>query len=139
MAKPETPQFASVEDFRLVHDTDESDERLEALLNQASSLLYSEYLQRYGTYAEGKHVVFDLNAGPICIDMVWRTLVPPAGVSGATQFSETVGPFTRSATLAPEGAGCGVFLKKAERKRLGLTGVRVGSLRPRIHPEEATW
>ncbi|MCL2492511.1 MAG: phage Gp19/Gp15/Gp42 family protein [Clostridiales bacterium] len=68
--------------------------------------------------------------------MVHRVLISPAWASlGATQHNNTAGPFTESYSFQnPNGD---LYLTRAEKKTLGLGGVRIGTIPPMTHKDRS--
>ena len=96
-----------------------ADGRCAALLEDASALLDSEYLARYGTeWAEGEHPAFDRNACAVACAVVSRALSVPDGFQGATQYTQTAGSYSASMTMANPTAD--LYLTKSDRVRLGI-------------------
>ena len=119
--------FATAEDYRALYDSDESDARLQALLDRASRDIASE-LRSAGIGYDEPDGDFAADLSDVAISMVRRAL-PDAGGAidvpfGASQASETAGAYSQSVTLAnPYGD---LFITKAERRRLGLGAARAG-------------
>lgn len=103
--------------------------RLTTILEDASNILLSKFAERYGRpYEKGASPSFDLNAAAVACSMARRALSAPAGFEGASQLTQTAGPYSASLTYAnPNGE---VYATRSELKRLGLVGCRVGSIRP---------
>ena len=116
--------FASVEDYRATWPTDEAtDETLTARLTQATALMCRE-MELGGVEYSDPSQPFSEALRAVCIAMVRRTRASseaPGGAEipfGATQFSQTAGSYTHSATLAnPLGD---MRLMPSERRLLGI-------------------
>lgn len=101
--------------------------RVEALLEDASGMLLGAYIERYSTaYAKGEHPIFDQAAKAVTCAVVSRAYNVPLGMAGATQFSQAAGDYNVSVTFANPTAE--LWLGKNDRRRLGLTGTRIGSI-----------
>lgn len=101
--------------------------RVEALLEDASGMLLGAYIERYSTaYAKGEHPIFDAAARAVTCAVVSRAYNVPLGMAGATQFSQAAGDYNASVTFANPTAE--LWLGKNDRRRLGLTGARIGSI-----------
>lgn len=128
--------YATAEDYRAMHPGDTlTDERLNLLLETASVQLRREFARRGESLENADDdLKFDLKA--VCIAMVHRSVV--AEETGPySQMSQTAGPYTASATLAnPNGD---MYLTSNERKRLGLTGGSMYTIRPKIEGADDTW
>lgn len=101
--------------------------RVEALLEDASGMLLGAYIERYSTaYAKGEHPIFDAAARAVTCAVVSRAYNVPLDMAGATQFSQAAGDYNASVTFANPTAE--LWLGKNDRRRLGLTGARIGSI-----------
>ena len=129
MRAPDEAPVVELGDYERRYGTPADPERVEALLHDASDALLSEYEARWGEpWREGAHPAFDRNMAAVCCSMVHRVEATPAAFAGATQYSQAAGSYNASVTLAnPLGD---LYVGKADRRRLGLAGCRVGSLRP---------
>ncbi len=119
--------FATVADFRSLYNSDETDERLQALLDRASRDIASE-LRASGVTYDASDDDFAADLADVACAMVKRTLPDDAGEieipHGSSQVSQTSGPYAFSATLAnPYGD---MFITKAERRKLGIDRARAG-------------
>lgn len=117
--------FATVEDYEARQGAlSEADRtRCEALLEDASAAMRSRFRAFHGTEcAEGVNPSFDDNAEAVCVSIVSRSLGVPAALAGVTQYSQTTGPYSASATYAnPTGE---VYIGKTDLRKLGLVGTR---------------
>ena len=123
--------FAGPVDYRAVYDADVSDARLQALLGRASRDIAAELRQSGIDYAE-PDAGFAADLADVAISMVHRAIGEDSGGCdipyGATQFSESGGAYSASATLAnPYGD---LFMTKAERRKLGIGRARAGFCSP---------
>ena len=122
-------QFATVEDMTLLwrEMTEAEQRRAKALL-----VLVSDSLREEGRRV-GRDV--DLMAGnpyyesvlkSVTVDVVARSLMTSTDQEPMTQFSQTAGPYSMTATFrTPDG---GLFIKRSELARLGLRQQRMGVL-----------
>ena len=111
--------FATVADYAARHGAPPDESRCAALLDDASALLMSEYLARYGSeWEEGEHPAFDRGACAVACAVVSRALSVPDGFQGATQYTQTAGSYSASMTMA--NPTCDLYLTKADRTRLGI-------------------
>lgn len=123
--------FATAEDFRARYEEEVGDERLAALLGDASAYLLGYLLaHRPDADLEGEPMASNLRT--VCCAMVHRMVGVPSGLAGVSQFSQTAGPFTESATAAnPSGD---MYLTAAEKALLGVPGTgyrgRLFAIRP---------
>ncbi len=121
--------FATVSDYEARQGAlSEADRtRCEALLEDASAAMRSRFRAFHGAgYAEGVNPSFDDNAKAVCVAVVARSLSVPAALAGVTQYSQTTGPYSASATYSnPTGD---VYLTRSDLKALGLSGTRIGSI-----------
>lgn len=117
--------FATVEDYEARQGalTEADRARCEALLEDASAAMRSRFRAFHDVgYAEGVNPSFDDNAKAVCVSIVSRSLGVPAALAGVTQYSQTTGPYSASATYAnPTGE---VYIGKTDLKKLGLIGTR---------------
>lgn len=126
--------FASVEDYEARYGTVSDAERVSVLLGDAGD--YIEYeLARKGKSVDKEN---ELQASALVRiscrlvhDMVGTGEVMP----GVSQTSMTAGPFSGSWSFAnPSGA---FMLLRSERKTLGISGGRVGSVEPRVVTDDS--
>lgn len=123
--------FAGPESYRALYDTGMDDARLQGLLDRASRDIASELRQAGIGYADPDED-FAADLADVACAMVHRAVgEDSAGCDipfGASQFSQTGGPYTQSATLAnPYGD---MFMTKAERRKLGIGRARAGFADP---------
>lgn len=118
--------LASVSDYRARFGDVEDEGRLAAMLEDASAMMLSAYLGRFGRpYREGDSSRFDLNARAVCCAVVSRSLSAGAYM-GVSQYTETAGSYSGSVTYAnPSGD---MYLSKSDLRRLGLLGSRARSV-----------
>lgn len=125
------PAFASVEDYASRHGQPQDPARVAALLDDASACLLAAYRRDTGEeWAEGASPTFDRAACGVCCSMAARALSTPTGFEGASQYTQTAGPYTASVTYANPTAD--LYMTKNDLRRLGLTGGRVWSVRPMV-------
>ena len=119
--------YATINDYKARYGTPESEERAEVLLADASSYLDSAYFARYHEEHEaGVHPTFDANACAVCCAMVARMLASSADMFGVSQYSQTAGSYTASATFSnPTGD---MYVTKSDKQRLGLLGGRMRTI-----------
>lgn len=122
-------QFATVEDYeaRQGELSEDDSSRCRALLEDASAAMRSRFRAFHGRgYEAGANESFDDNAKAVCVAVVARSLSVPAALAGVTQYSQTTGPYSASATYSnPTGD---VYLTRSDLKALGLSGTRIGSI-----------
>lgn len=119
-----TPPFAVTSDladrWRPLTTTEQT--RATTLLLDASQMILDE----------DKRHVLDILTVPtpthkrIVCKMVERAMGTDVDVPAVTQYSQTVGPFTEARTLA--GPSGDIYLTKAERRQLGFSRQRAGSV-----------
>ncbi len=121
--------FATVDDYEARQGALEPADyaRCRALLEDASAAMRSRFRARHGKgYEQGVNESFDDNAKAVCVALAARALCVPGDLSGVTQFSQTAGPYTSSATYSnPSGD---IYLTKTDLRALGLLGTRIGSI-----------
>lgn len=109
--------------------------RAEGLLGKASRAIRAELPSVDARILAGR-LDPDLVTDVVC-DMVRRQLSTPVDREPATQVQQSAGPFSTGITYAnPTGEP---FLTKAERRRLGISRQKAGSvdmLPPPLHPTE---
>lgn len=103
--------------------------RAEVLLDDGSALL-AERLARAGVEVDPSDEVQATNLRSVCCAIVQRAMTVPEDMAGVSQFSQTAGPFTGSASYANPHAD--LYLTSTEQKRLGLKGMRAGMIAPKI-------
>ena len=79
-----------------------------------------------GEYRQGEHGAFDRAACAVACSIVSRAVNVPLGLAGASQYSQTAGSYNASVTFANPTAE--LWVGKADLKRLGLAGCRIGSI-----------
>lgn len=121
---------ATVEGYSKRYGTPSDPDRVAALLADAADMLLTAYERRWGAYMEGAHPAFDRGFEAVACSIVSRAVSVPDGFAGATQYSQTAGSYNASVTFANPPAD--LWLGKSDLKRLGLTGVRVGSIAPQV-------
>lgn len=120
--------LATLEDYEARYGA-VGDPAARLVLKDASDALHAAYAARYGApWALGDHPVFDASSRAVCCAVAHRALLAPTGMEGATQYTQTAGPYSASLTLANPGGD--VYLTRSDLKRLGLTGCRIGSISP---------
>ena len=121
--------FATVEDYEarqgVLPDADRT--RCAALLDDASAAMRSRFRAFHGrAWEQAASEPFDDNARAVCVAVVARAMSVPEALSGVTQYSQTAGPYSASATYSnPSGD---LYLTKGDLRALGLVGTRVGSI-----------
>lgn len=126
--------FATVADYEArqgeLSEADRS--RCEALLEDASAAMRSRFRAFHGLgYEEGVNESFDDNAKAVCVALAARALSVPDMLSGVTQYSQTAGSYSASATYSnPTGD---IYLTKTDLRALGLSASRARSV------EAMTW
>lgn len=124
----ETKSFATKADYEARYGTG-APERVEVLLQDASALLRSNFIAYHQTaYKEGLNPRFDENACAVVCAIVARAVNVPSGFEGASQYSQHAGPYASTLTFANPTAD--LYVTRSERARLGLSGVRIGSIQP---------
>lgn len=108
--------------------------RVSALLSDACDMLLTAYEGRWGYYVEGSHPAFDRGYKAVACAVVNRAVSVPDCFAGATQYSQTAGSYNASITFANPTAD--LWLGKSDLRRLGLTGMRIGSIAPMIGDED---
>lgn len=129
MANDSTIVFATQADYELRYGDVADTARLDALLEDASTMMLASYESYYGApYETGAHDVFDRSACAVCCAVAHRSLSVPAGFEGASQYSQTAGSYNASVSFSnPTGD---MYLTKTDLKRLGLTGQAIGVIMP---------
>lgn len=127
--------FAMPSDYEARYGEGIEHRRLSVLLDDASSLIASEWQRKTGhPYAKGERPVFDDNVVAVCRGIVNRAAGSQCDFAGASQYTQTAGSYSASVTLAnPSGD---MYMTRSERRRLGLSGPRIGSVSPYAEPAE---
>lgn len=124
-----TSPLATLDDYVRRYGTPTEPGRVTALLEDATDALLSEYESYWcEPYREGVHEAFDRSATAVCCAIVHRAVATDGSLAGATQFSQGAGDYSASVTLASPGGD--LYVGRSDRRRLGLAGCRVGSIRP---------
>ena len=121
-------EFATLADYELRYGAvaDGDGDKVSALLSDASDMLLAAYESRWGEYRQGEHAAFDRAACAVACSIVSRAANVPLGLAGASQYSQTAGSYNASVTFANPTAE--LWVGKADLKRLGLAGCRIGSI-----------
>lgn len=117
--------FATVDDLvaRWRRLDDEESARASTLLADAAAIIEAE-----GVDASEPDEATAALLKMVSCEMVKRAMQASPAQPAATQGSVTVGPFSESFTYAnPTGD---LYLTKAEKRRLGIGGCRIGSIPP---------
>lgn len=121
--------FATYDDYVLRYGAKADTAKVEALLEDASNALISEYEAFWcEDYTEGAHKAFDRNVKAVCCSVANRSLSVRSGFEGASQYSQTAGSYNASVTFSnPTGE---MYLSRSDLKKLGLHGQRMRSIMP---------
>lgn len=123
--------FATVEDIEVLFRPLKINEvtRAEKLLEVTSNTLRLE-ARKYGKDIDemATDLVYKSVLTSVVIDIVGRALNTATDTEPMSQFSESALGYTVSGTFLTPGGG--LFIKKDEYKRLGLTGQRMGIIEP---------
>ncbi len=123
--------LATIDDYAARYGRPDDPAPVEALISDASALLLSAYEARWGeSYVEGDHPPFDRSCAAVACAMARRAMSAGAGALGATQYTQTAGPFSVSATASASAPFGGLYIARSERAALGLAGARVGQSDP---------
>ena len=126
-----TDSFADIEDYAVRYGLPADEARAAVLLGDASGMLLAAYEEFFGaSYRNGEHPAVDRSAPAVCCAMVQRALNVPAGMAGATQYSQGGGGYTASVSFG--GALGDLYLGKSDFKRLGLDGARMRAIAPAV-------
>lgn len=121
--------FATTDDYEARYGAVSDTARLDILLDDAGAFLESE-LARYGKAVDESDELQAAALLRISCRLVHDMVDAATDMGGVSQSSITTGPFSGSWTFAnPTGA---FKLLKSERGTLGLGGVRVGSVEPKV-------
>lgn len=120
----------TVEDYARRYGTPSDPDRVGALLADAADMLLTAYERRWGAYAQSAHPAFDRGFAAVACSVVSRAANVPDGFQGATQYSQTAGSYNASVTFANPTAD--LWLGRSDLRRLGLAGLRIGSIAPRV-------
>ena len=118
----------TLEEYASRYGTPSDPERVSALLSDACDMLLTAYESRWGGYAAGEHPAFDRGYRAVACAVVSRAVSVPDCFAGATQYSQTAGSYNASVTFAYPTAD--LWLGKSDLRRLGLAGMRIGSIAP---------
>lgn len=124
----------TLDEYAARYGTPPDPERVSALLSDACDMLLTAYEGRFGYYVEGAHPAFDRGYKAVACSVVSRAVSVPDCFAGATQYSQTAGSYNASVTFANPTAD--LWLGKSDLRRLGLTGMRIGSIAPIIGDED---
>lgn len=122
--------FATLDDLTRLWRvmTSDEQERAKALLPVVSASLRME-ADKVGRdldkLLEAKPYLVEV-VKSVTVDVVARTLMTSTNQEPVSQFSQTAGPYTTSGTYLVPGGG--LFIKRSELSRLGLTRQRMGVL-----------
>lgn len=130
--------FATYDDYVARYGSDVDRQRVTVLLDDASNFLKALYVEEWGEdYEEGVHTSFDDNACAVTCAIVARSVNVPAGMEGVSQASQGADVYSASFTFAnPTGD---FYISKSDKQRLGLGGMKIGTIAPLIHTEEVDY
>lgn len=122
--------FATIDDLTILWRPllAEEQEKAQALLDLVSNSLRVE-ADKVGKDLDAMvaaSVAFADVARSVTVDVVARTMMTATDQEPMTQFSQTAGPFTASATFLVPGGG--LFIKRSELARLGLRRQKIGTV-----------
>lgn len=124
----------TLEEYAARYGTPSDPGRVSALLSDACDMLLTAYEARWGHYVEGAHAAFDRGHKAVACAVVSRAVSVPDCFVGATQYSQTAGAYNASVTFANPTSD--LWLGKSDLKRLGLAGMRIGSIAPMVGDED---
>lgn len=125
----------TLEEYASRYGTPSDPDRVAALLSDACDMLLTAYERRWGAYVKGAHAAFDRGFKAVACSIVSRAVNVPEGFAGATQYSQTAGTYNASVTFANPTAD--LWLGKSDLRRLGLAGMRIGSIAPMVGGDRA--
>lgn len=124
----------TLEEYAARYGTPSDPGRVSALLQDACDMLLTAYEGRWGYYVKGAHTAFDRGYKAVACSVVSRAVNVPDCFAGATQYSQTAGSYNASVTFANPTAD--LWLGKSDLKRLGLAGMRIGTIAPMVGDED---
>lgn len=124
----------TLEEYAARYGTPPDPGRVSALLSDACDMLLTAYEGRWGGYVKGAHSAFDRGYKAVACFVVSRAVSVPECFAGATQYSQTAGSYNASVTFANPTAD--LWLGKSDLRRLGLTGMRIGSIAPMVGEDD---
>ena len=127
----------TLDEYAARYGTPPDPERVSALLSDACDMLLTAYEGRFGYYVAGAHPAFDRGYKAVACSVVSRAVSVPDCFAGATQYSQTAGSYNASVTFANPTAD--LWLGKSDLRRLGLAGMRIGSIAPMIGDEDRAY
>ena len=123
--------FATVQDYEARYGDVDDPDQVETLLGDSSAFIASQPgLTLLGPDDRG----YDLqraNLVRVCCAVVRRSLTA-GGWAGLSNLSQTAGSYNASVALANPTED--FYLTKSEKRALGITGGRIGTIRPAVHP-----
>lgn len=125
----------TLEEYASRYGTPSDPDRVTALLSDACDMLLTAYEGRWGGYTAGAHPAFDRGYRAVACSVVNRAASVPDAFAGATQYSQTAGAYNASVTFANPTAD--LWLGKSDLRRLGLAGMRIGSIAPMAGEDRA--
>lgn len=130
--------FATADDYIKRYGAVDDTDQLTVLLEDASNFLKALYVEEWGQdYMAGVHPVFDDNACAVTCAIVSRSLNVPAGMQGVSQASQSADVYSASFSFAnPTGD---IYISKSDKQRLGLGGMKIGTIAPLIHTREVDY
>ncbi|WP_270207990.1 Gp19/Gp15/Gp42 family protein [Eggerthella lenta] len=123
--------FATADDLaaRWRKLTDEEAKRADVLLGDCSAFVSSS-LAKAGVAVDGADEAQAANIKSVCCSIVRRAMSVSEDMAGVSQYSQTAGPFSGSASYANPNAD--LYMTASEQRRLGIKRLRMGSIRPKI-------
>lgn len=125
----------TLEEYASRYGTPSDPDRVAALLSDACDMLLTAYEGRWGGYTAGARPAFDRGYRAVACSVVNRAASVPDAFAGATQYSQTAGAYNASVTFANPTAD--LWLGKSDLRRLGLAGMRIGSIAPMAGEDRA--
>ena len=123
--------FATVSDYEARYGEVDDSEQVSTLLGDASAFVAAQPgFVLLPEDCDG-HALQQANLVRVTCAIVHRSL-SAGDLAGVSNFSQTAGSYTASVTIANPTED--FYMTAAEKRSLGITGGRVGTIEPDVHP-----
>ena len=123
--------FATVSDYEARYGEVDDSEQVETLLGDASAFIAAQPGFRLLPEDDDGYALQQANLVRVTCSVVHRSLLS-GDWAGFSNASQTAGNYTASVTIANPTED--FYMTKAEKRSLGITGGRIGTIEPAVHP-----
>lgn len=123
--------FAAVSDYEARYGEVDDQGQVETLLGDASAFIAAQPGFRLLSEDDCGYALQQANLVRVTCAVVHRSL-SAGDWAGFSNASQTAGSYTASITIANPTED--FYMTKAEKRSLGITGSRIGTIEPAVHP-----